>query len=104
MKRLHVHVAVGDLAKAVGFYSDLFAADPCCAGARYANWRLDEPPLNFAASIGREPGLAHLGLEVDAPADLWPVDRVLHGRLRAFAAVPWEVSVRNLPVQKEHTP
>jgi predicted enzyme related to lactoylglutathione lyase len=41
MKRMHVPVAVGDLEKAVAFYSTLFAAAPvrvaavpCCEGAR----------------------------------------------------------------------
>jgi hypothetical protein len=42
----------------------------------YANWRVDDPPLNLAASIGHGPtDLAHFGLEVDSPADLQPIDR-----------------------------
>jgi catechol 2,3-dioxygenase-like lactoylglutathione lyase family enzyme len=105
MKRLHVHVTVRDLEKAVSFYSHLFAARPCCAGSTYANWRVDEPPLNFAASIGRgRNSLTHLGLEVDSSTDLLPVDRVLRGRFRSSAALPWEVSVRKPIVRKERTP
>jgi hypothetical protein len=104
MKRLHLHVSVADLDQAVGFYSQLLAADPCCTGSSYANWRVDEPPVNFAASIGHEPGLRHLGLEVDTPADLRPIDRVWHDSLRSAAAVPWEVSVRKPAVQKERAP
>ena len=103
IKRLHVHVTVSDLQRAVGFYSGLFDTEPCCAGTTYANWRVDEPPLNFGASVSRRPGFAHLGLEVDAPADLRPVDRVLHDH-RGSAAVPWEVAVRRQIVHKERTP
>jgi catechol 2,3-dioxygenase-like lactoylglutathione lyase family enzyme len=105
MKRLHVHVSVPDLAAAIGFYSGLFEARPCCAGANYANWRVDDPAVNFAASTGHGPrGGLHFGLEVDAPADLQTVDRVLHGPLPASGAMPWEVSVRKQPVRKEPTP
>ena len=105
MKRLHMHVRVDDLEKAVRFYSDLFAARPCCGGTTYANWRVDDPPLNLAASTRHwPPGVAHFGLEVDSPADLQPIDRALPGPFRSPAAVPWEVSVRRQPVRKEHTP
>ncbi len=105
MKRLHVHVRVGDLAEAIGFYSDLFRVHPCCGAAAQVSWRVDEPPVNFTASLGRgRTGAAHLGLEVDHPADLPPIDRVLHGASRSFAGMPWEVSVRKQPVRKDHTP
>jgi catechol 2,3-dioxygenase-like lactoylglutathione lyase family enzyme len=105
VKRLHMHVRVDDLEKAVRFYSDLFEARPCCGGTTYANWRVDDPPLNLAASTGHGPaGVAHFGLEVDSPADLQPVDRALPSPIRSAAAVPWEVSVRRQPVRKEHTP
>lgn len=95
MKRLHLHVAVDNLAKAVGFYSGLFKARPCCAGTTYANWRVDEPPVNFAASIvpGRR-GPIHFGLEVDSSAELRNVDRLLRRAPPAAAVLPWEVSVR----------
>jgi hypothetical protein len=102
VKRLHLHVGVDDIARAVGFYSALFGTRPCCGGATYANWRVDDPPVNFAARVGRRPrGLAHLGLETDTPADLAPIDRALHRHARVSAAVPWEVSVRKHVVQKE---
>ena len=95
MKRLHVHVVVRSLTNAIGFYSGLFNARPCCAGPTYANWRVDEPPINFAASIipGRR-GAMHFGLEVDSSKHLHKIDRVLRGPLRSVAALPWEVSVR----------
>jgi hypothetical protein len=107
VKRLHLHIRVHDLEQAVGFYSNLFETRPCCGGATGANWRIDEPALNLAVSIahgGHSVGVAHFGLEVDSPADLRPIDRVLQGPLRSAAAVPWEVSVRKQTVRKEHTP
>jgi hypothetical protein len=104
MKRLHVHVSVGDLTRAVGFYSGLLGSKPCCGGANFANWRVDEPPVNFAASLGHGPvGALHFGLEVDHPRDLPPIDRLLQGAARSAAAVRWEVSVRKQPVKKEVT-
>jgi catechol 2,3-dioxygenase-like lactoylglutathione lyase family enzyme len=109
MKRLHMHIMVDDLERAAGFYSDLFAARPCCRGARYVNWRIDDPALNLAVSLApvglaRAIGAVHFGLEVDSSADLRPIDRVLQGPSRSAAAVPWEVSVRKQPVRRERTP
>jgi hypothetical protein len=102
MKRLHLHVSVGDLAKAIGFYSGLFKVRPCCAGRTYANWRVEEPAINFAASIGHGPrGAMHFGLEVDTPADLQKIDRVLKSPSRSSSALPWEVSVRKPTIRKE---
>jgi hypothetical protein len=79
MKRLHVHVAVTDLAQSVGFYSALFAAQPTVLKADYAKWMLDDPRVNFAISTrGREPGLDHLGIQVENQQELHEV----YGRLR----------------------
>ena len=102
MKRLHMHVVVKRLPDAIRFYSDLFHTPPCCGGKSYANWRVDQPPLNLAASVTNRPtGLAHFGLEVKSPAELAALDHVLHGPMRASGTVPWEVSVRKQPVRKE---
>lgn len=102
MTRLHLHVVVDSLAEAIRFYSGLFATPPCCGGPRCANWRIEEPPLNLAASVSDRPtGLAHFGLEVENGAELPAIDRVLHGSLHAAGAVPWEVSVRKQTVRKE---
>ena len=66
MKRLHIHVTVSDLDKAVGFYGKLFAAAPTVLKPDYAKWRLEDPVINFAISSGgEEPGINHLGIEVD---------------------------------------
>lgn len=81
MKRLHVHVAVDDLAKSVGFYSTLFGAKPSVTKADYAKWMLDDPRVNFAISAraGRTDGVDHLGIQVETDGEL----RELAGRLKA---------------------
>jgi len=101
MTRLHMHLVVESLPEAIKFYSGLFNARPCCGGNTYANWRIDEPPVNLAASVMDRPtGLAHFGLEVERGEELPPIDRVLRGSLRVASVVPWEVSVRNQRVEK----
>lgn len=71
MKRLHVHVAVADLSQSIGFYSALFAAQPSVVKPDYAKWMLDDPRVNFAISTrGREPGLDHLGIQVENSGEL----------------------------------
>lgn len=79
MKRLHVHVAVADLPQSIRFYSGLFAAQPGVVKADYAKWMLDDPRVNFAISTrGRQPGLDHLGIQVENSAEL----REVYARLR----------------------
>ena len=79
MKRMHVHVAVKDLQQSIGFYSALFAAPPAVAKADYAKWMLDDPRVNFAISTrGREPGLDHLGIQVENKDELNEVHARLH--------------------------
>jgi catechol 2,3-dioxygenase-like lactoylglutathione lyase family enzyme len=71
MKRMHVHVAVKDLEQSIGFYSALFATQPCVTKVDYAKWMLDDPRVNFAISTrGREPGLDHLGIQVEDKNEL----------------------------------
>jgi len=71
MKRLHVHVAVKDLADSVRFYSTLFGVRPSVLEADYAKWMLDDPRVNFAISKrGQPPGLDHLGLQVESDEEL----------------------------------
>jgi len=79
MKRMHVHVAVGDLEYAIGFYSALFATQPAAVKTDYAKWMLDDPRVNFAISTrGRAPGLDHLGIQVEDKTELHEV----YARLR----------------------
>jgi catechol 2,3-dioxygenase-like lactoylglutathione lyase family enzyme len=71
MKRLHVHIAVDDLATSVRFYSTLFAAAPDVLKGDYAKWMLDDPRVNFAISArGARPGVEHLGIQVEDEAGL----------------------------------
>jgi lactoylglutathione lyase len=71
VKRFHVHVHVEDLDQSIGFYSKLFGAEPTRAESDYAKWMLDDPRINFAISTrGRKPGIDHLGLQTDDPAEL----------------------------------
>lgn len=78
MKRLHVHVAVDDLDRSVGFYSTLFAAAPSVLKPDYAKWMLDDPIVNFAISArGGAAGVEHLGIQVEDSTELAEVYRRL---------------------------
>jgi len=71
MKRLHVHVAVNDLAQSQRFYSALFAAEPTVKKDDYAKWQLEDPRVNFAISTrGKAAGLDHLGIQAENDAEL----------------------------------
>jgi catechol 2,3-dioxygenase-like lactoylglutathione lyase family enzyme len=71
MKRLHVSVAVSDIAKSVDFYSTLFAAEPSVRKTDYAKWMLEDPRVNFSiSSRGMTKGVDHLGIQVDDDAEL----------------------------------
>src|SRR6201999_581033 len=79
MKRLHVHVSVADIPQSIGFYSALFAAQPTVVKSDYAKWMLEDPRVNFAISTrGREPGLDHLGIQVENSDELQEVYARLH--------------------------
>ncbi len=74
MKRMHVHVSVAEIDRAIGFYSALFAAKPAVVKDDYAKWMLNDPHMNFAISTrGREPGLDHLGIQVEDQTELHEV-------------------------------
>jgi catechol 2,3-dioxygenase-like lactoylglutathione lyase family enzyme len=81
MKRLHIHVAVAELQKSIGFYSTLFGARPSVTKDDYAKWMLDDPKVNFAISArgSRKDGVDHLGIQVESDDEL----RELAGRLHA---------------------
>ena len=79
MKRFHVHVAVDDLKQSIGFYSALFAAEPSIIKTDSAKWMLDDPRVNFAISTrGRQPGLDHLGIQVENSDELHEIYGRLH--------------------------
>jgi hypothetical protein len=71
MKRLHIHVSVNDLTQSIRFYSMLFGAEPSRVEADYAKWMLEDPRVNFAISMRRQPGgINHLGFQVDSAEEL----------------------------------
>jgi len=71
MKRMHVHVAVEDLDRCVRFYSALFATEPSVLKPDYAKWMLEDPRVNFAISMNRQPvGVNHLGFQVESDEEL----------------------------------
>lgn len=71
MKRLHVHIAVDDLNKSIGFYSTLFGAKPSVVKDDYAKWMLEDPRVNLAISQrDRAAGVDHLGIQVDSDGEL----------------------------------
>lgn len=80
MKRLHVNLAVEDLAQSVTFYSALFAAKPTVVKSDYAKWMLEDPRVNFAISTRAvAKGLDHLGIQVEDEDEL----REVYGWLKA---------------------
>lgn len=85
MKRFHIHIAVDDLDTNIRFYSALFQAEPAVLAADYAKWLLDDPRLNFAiSSRGRQPGLDHLGIQVESALEL---DALQHALTHAVLPV-----------------
>ena len=90
MKRLHVHIAVQDLAESIRFYSELFATVPTVRKDDYAKWMLDDPRVNFAISQrSAKTGIRHLGIQVENQAELEEVYRRLKqakGRVREEGA------------------
>lgn len=71
MKRLHIHVAVENLDTSIGFYSQLFAAEPTVRKPDYAKWMLEDPRVNFA--IGQRaasPGIQELGIQAESREEL----------------------------------
>lgn len=70
MSRLHVHLHVRDIPQSVRFYSTLFGHEPVRVEGDYAKWMLDDPKVNFAISTHGEPGLSHLGFQVESDSEL----------------------------------
>jgi hypothetical protein len=88
MTRLHIHVSVESIEKAVPFYSALFASEPKVVKSDYAKWMLDDPRVNFAISTrGSTPGLDHLGIQVEDREEL----QEIYGRLRRAGGAVLEV-------------
>jgi len=87
MKRLHLHVSVPELERAIGFYTVLFDAPPTVVKADYAKWMLEDPRVNFAISArGRAGGVDHVGIQVDTREALGE----LAGRLKAASEITFD--------------
>ena len=72
MKRLHLHIAVEDLTRSIGFYSTLFGAQPTVVKDDYAKWMLEDPRVNLAISQRDRvaPGVDHVGVQAETAAEL----------------------------------
>ena len=72
MKRMHVHIAVGDLATAKRFYTAMFGQEPTVSRPDYAKWSLEDPRMNLAISqkLGNQPGIDHLGIQAETAKEL----------------------------------
>jgi catechol 2,3-dioxygenase-like lactoylglutathione lyase family enzyme len=71
MKRLHIHVSVKDLPASIRFYRTLFGTEPVVTQPDYAKWMLEDPRVNFAISMNRQPvGVNHLGFQVESDEEL----------------------------------
>jgi len=71
MKRFHMHVAVDDIQQNIRFYSALFGMRPSVEREDYAKWMVDDPRINFAISArGHQPGVNHVGIQVESDAEL----------------------------------
>ncbi len=71
MKRMHIHIAVNNMADSIGFYSTIFDLKPTVEREDYAKWEVTEPAVNFAISNrGHASGINHLGIQVESESEL----------------------------------
>ena len=77
MSRVQLALNVGDIDKAVEFYSKLFDAEPAKRRPGYANFAIADPPLKLVLIEHREGrgdgvvgALNHLGVEVETPEEV----------------------------------
>ena len=88
MSRLHVSLYVPDLEAGISYYSAFFATAPTLKAEGYAQWKLEDPSVNFVIEESRtNHGLNHLGLEASSDAELTEI-------YRRFDATDGKVSAR----------
>jgi len=77
MKRIQIHVSVGDLAESICFYSALFGGiQPTVRENGYCKWELHDPEVNLSLSQHLVPsGVDHFGIQVDTDEELTEVCR-----------------------------
>lgn len=74
MARLHLHMVVEDMAASIRFYTLLLGSEPTRRETDYAEWELDNPPVNLDISTrGSVPGLDHVGIQFETEAELQAV-------------------------------
>ena len=67
--RIHVALAVSDLARSMAFYQTLFGQEPTKTRPGYAKFDVVEPPVNLAlnavgGATGPNNSVAHFGIQV----------------------------------------
>src|SRR3546814_4756379 len=79
----------------------MFGAEPTVTKPDYAKWLLDDPRVNFAISMGNHerPGIQHLGVQVESPAELGEV----YGRIQAADRPVLEEGRTTCCRSEEHT-
>ena len=78
MKRMHLGITVTDVDTAREFYTRLLGAEPTLVRPGYVKWMLDDPLLNLsinAVGSGEEPGVNHVGLQVETIEEVQAVRR-----------------------------
>ena len=81
MSRVQLALNVSDVDAAVDFYSKLFATAPAKRRPGYANFAIESPPLKLVLIQNAKAAgtLNHLGVEVDATADVTAATARLQG-------------------------
>ncbi len=89
MKRIHIGLDVQDLARSVGFYTDLFGAPPTVEKSDYAKWMLEDPRVNFSiTSRCKCERDVHFGIQVESAEELDEVAGRLQQAGREVLAEP----------------
>ena len=83
LPRVQLALNVPDLAAAIEFYNDVFAAEPAKVREGYANYALSNPPLKLVLieNPGASERLNHLGVEVASADEVVAHTRRLGQRL-----------------------
>jgi lactoylglutathione lyase len=66
----HLSLDVPDLDAAVAFYRELFGIAPAKEKPGYAKFELADPPVALGLQQAPAPGLNHLGIRVETPAEV----------------------------------
>jgi catechol 2,3-dioxygenase-like lactoylglutathione lyase family enzyme len=77
--RVHIALAVRDLARSVEFYGILFGNPPSKTRPRYAKFEVSEPPVNLSLNeVGGNTGpnnpVAHFGIQVKSTDAIGPFE------------------------------